>query len=205
MAIYMSTSSDPITLSGYSVVGELQVGANGVPYGPVGYDVGDPANGFTGANAVWDKKLSDGFSTGWVPVELHVRTGGGDGAVTWYVDGTKYGEIACDTSTFSTIDKVVVRVGAAGQNTTAQWSQLSVKFCSNGVPLDPQQGGQLQASSSSGTGYLEQDATITPDVSDAGVNVDEVIISGSVLLIDTNPNYLPAAEQMFVQAFVFAS
>jgi hypothetical protein len=202
----MSTSTDPITLSGYSVVGELQVGANGTPYGPVGYDVGNPADGFTGASAVWDKNLSDGFSTGWLPVELHVRAGGGDGAVTWYVDGTKYGEVACDTDSFSTIDQVVVRVGASGQNTTAQWSQLSVKFCSNGIPLDPQPSvAQLKTSSNTATGYMEQDATITPDESDPSINVDEVIISGSVRLIDTVPNYLPWAEQMFVQAFVFAS
>jgi hypothetical protein len=203
MAIYMSTSTDPITLSGYSVAGELQVGANGL-YGPFGYDVGDPASGFTGANVVWDRSLGDGFSTGWLPVELHVRAGGGDGAVTWYVDGTKYGEVACDTNTFSTIDQVVVRVGASGQNTTAQWSQLSVKFCSNGVPVDVEPTALLQASPSSTTGYLEQDATITPDVGDPSA-VDEVIISGRVRLIDTDPNYLPLAEQMFVQAFVFAS
>jgi hypothetical protein len=209
MAIYMTASTEPTNIGGYTVGAEVIVGGNGSPYGPTGYDVGAPTDPI-GASAQWDTNLSDGFSTGLVPVELHLRAGGGDGSATWFV----LKDIACDTDTFSTIDRVVIRVGAAGQDTTALWSRLSVKFCSNGVPVDQENAASIQASSTSPTGYTETDATITPDSgvptdpSDpnaSAVTADEVIISGYVQLKDTDPNVLPTPDQIFVQAFVFAS
>ena len=213
MAIYMTTSTEPTNIGGYTVGAEAIVGGNGSLYGPTGYDVGGPTDP-VGARVQWDSNLSDGFSTGLVPVELHLRPGGGGGSTTWFVMGSKPGDIACDTDTFSTIDQILVRVGAAGQDTTAQWSQLSVKFFSNGVPVEQENAGTIQASSTSPTGYAETDATITPDCAEptdpinpdaSPVNVDEVIISGYVQLKDTDPNFLPAPDQIFVQAFVFAS
>jgi hypothetical protein len=210
MAIYMTTSTEPSNISGYTVGAEAIVGGNGSLYGPTGYDIGGPTDP-TGARVQWDSNLSNGFSTGLVPVELHLRAGGGYGSASWFVMGSKPGDIVCDTDTFSTIDQVLIRVGAAGQDTTAELSQLSVGFYSNGVLVDQENAGSIQASSTSPAGYAETDATITPDVggsndpNGSGISVDEVIITGYVQLSDTDPNFLPAPDQIFVQAFVFAS
>src|SRR6266851_3878179 len=95
MPIYMASSPDISSISGYSVVAEACPGGNGDPWGATEYDIGDGTS-FIGGRTVWDTDLSNGFDTGSDEFQLRMSAGGGLGGAGWSVQGTDDGPLAFD-------------------------------------------------------------------------------------------------------------
>jgi hypothetical protein len=111
---------------GATVTATVQVGDNDAGGTPE-YSLSDCDDD---GQRVWDSNLTDGFDSGDVNVCLVAGAGGGEGAVAWSVGG---GVLQSDKE-LSTIRSVEIDA-AAINGWTLSWSQITITFMRNGIPV----------------------------------------------------------------------
>lgn len=167
-----------IDASGYVAAVEIAYGSNGLSGSPEAF-AGTMGN-MDGGQVVWDRDLSDGFDSGWVPVSLHVKPGGGAEGLVWTI-GDGLTTVTHYDASYDGINGIVITAGVSGAGMLMAWKELQANYFFEGEMVE-----QITVGTSSWpavstlgktTGYGFQDdylieASDTPN--------DEIVVTGFV-------------------------
>jgi hypothetical protein len=188
-----------IDASGYVAAAEVVYGTNGLSGSPEAFagTTGD----MDGGQVIWDPDPSDGFDSGWVPVSLHVKPGGGSEGLVWTV-GDGLTTVTYSGADYDNINGIVITAAVSGAGMFMAWSSLQASYFFEGEMVE-----QIAVGSSSWptantlgqtSSYGFQDdylieASDTPN--------DEIIVTGFVRMA-TDFGVYPAPDSMASQIFV---
>jgi hypothetical protein len=199
-SIVTNSSISPIT--GFCFYAEVLVGDDGGSGGPPEYDVGVAADNNSTGTIIWDGDLTNGFDSGWIPVQLVVAAGGGTGGLNWLVSGGSPPTITYNGVTYGAIQQVKI-VAAVQAPAGFFWRGISVQFYKAGVETDSynlRTGPQVNAAGSTPPVAEEEILTITPVAQDN----DSVTITGQIRMENASTTQ-PPPTAMFGQIYVFCA
>ena len=205
MAIVMNPSTPSISqISGYSLLAEVRSGGNGDYSGVPEFDIGSGSNDFSTGRTTWTGDLTNGFDSGLRSVRFDAVLGGSAPSSTLDLQGSMTGLLTHPSPANQSIECVQFRVAIQGYRMEMQWQNLSVQFLKDNVvtetvPLPATMDVNSLAPSSSGV--AEQLCTVLPSRTDN----TEAIVTGSVRLTSMEPDYQPAANELFGQVFVYST
>jgi hypothetical protein len=196
----LTTNNSISTITGFCFYAEVLVGDDGGSGGPPEYDVGVSADNNTTGRTTWDGNYTNGFDSGWIPVELIIAANGGAGGLSWAVDGGGSGTLTYGGVTYGALQKIEIRA-AIQAPAEFLWRGIAVQFRKAGVVTDTyslKTGPQVNQTGATPPVAEEQILTITPAAQDN----DSATISGQIRMVNASTSQ-PPPTAMFGQIFVF--